>query len=239
MTQTSTSKSTTKEREVPKGIFVQFVMLKVDREWRRLPLEVRQSDREEFVRAMEETDSSISTFSYSTVAIRSDADIMLWRMCPDIEPLQESLSRLLKTGIGRYIEVSHVFIGMTKPSVYTRARTAQEQAIDIEERLKYYVLYPFTKTSDWYLLSKEVRQGMMNEHIRVGRSFPSIRQILVYSTGLGDQEFIVGYETDDLAEFQDLVIALRATEARRYTLQDTPIFTCVYRPLDETLELLG
>ena len=107
--------------------------------------------------------------------------------------------------------------------------TRAEQIRSIE--LEGYVVIPD-------LLSQEVRQGMMNEHIKVGRTYPSISQVLLYSTGLADQEFIVGYETSSLAEFQDLVIALRGTEARRYTLSDTPIFTCIHRPLSETLALL-
>ena len=79
----------------------------------------------------------------------------------------------------------------------------------------------------------------MGEHIKVGRAYPNISQILLYSTGLGDQEFIVGYETESLAEFQDLVTDLRSTEARRHTLQDTPIFTCVHRSPERILDLLG
>ena len=88
-------------------------------------------------------------------------------------------------------------------------------------------------------MSREARQGMMNEHIRVGRTYPNISQILLYSTGLGDQEFMVGYETDSLSEFQDLVVELRSTEARRHTLQDTPIFTCVNRSPERILEMIG
>ena len=146
---------------------------------------------------------------------------------------------LVLVGLSDIVQTSKlVENGLTKPSVYTGHRTAQEQAIDSSDRAPYFVLYPFTKTADWYLLSKEVRQGMMNEHIKVGRTYPSISQVLLYSTGLADQEFIVGYETSNLAEFQDLVIALRSTEARRYTLRDTPIFTCIRRPLGETLALL-
>ena len=80
---------------------------------------------------------------------------------------------------------------------------------------------------------------MMNEHIRIGHDFPQVRQLLAYSTGLDDQEFIVAYETDDVAAFQDLVTALRETEARRYTLRDQPILTAIYRPLDEALQMLG
>jgi chlorite dismutase len=63
--------------------------------------------------------------------------------------------------------------------------------------------------------------------------------VLLYTTGLDDQEFVVAYETDNLYEYQGLLIALRSTEARRYTLKDQPIFTCIYRPLPETLALLG
>jgi chlorite dismutase len=164
---------------------------------------------------------------------------MLWRQADSPELLQEGLSRTLRTGLGSYLDVSHLLFGLTRPSVYTRSHTSQEQAVETEDRRPYLVLYPFTKTIDWHLLPLEVRKGVMSEHIRVGHSYPSIRQILLYSTGLADQEFVVGYESDTLEEFQDLVTALRATEARRYTLRDTPIFTCIYRSVDETLSLLG
>jgi chlorite dismutase len=88
-------------------------------------------------------------------------------------------------------------------------------------------------------MSREARQGMMNEHMRIGHEYEDVRQVLLYSTGLDDQEFIVAYETEDLPRFQSLVIDLRSTEARRYTLRDTPIFTAIHRPLREALSLIG
>jgi chlorite dismutase len=100
-------------------------------------------------------------------------------------------------------------------------------------------VYPFAKSDSWYLMSKEARQGMMNEHMRVGHEYADVRQLLLYATGLDDQEFVVAYETDDLARHQQLVMDLRATEGRRYTVKDTPIFTAVHRPLPEALALLG
>ena len=217
---------------------MQFVFFNVVREWRLLSERDRQSGRRRLEEVVEESGSAIQTHSYSTLGLAAKADFMLWRMAGAPEPLQESLAQLLATGLGPYLEVSELFFGLTRPSVYTGHRTPQEQAIEKSDRLPYFVLYPFTKTADWYLLSQEVRQGMMNEHIKVGRTYPSISQVLLYSTGLADQEFIVGYETSSLAEFQELVIALRSTEARRYTLSDTPIFTCIRRPLGETLALL-
>lgn len=66
------------------------------------------------------------------------------------------------------------------------------------------------------------RQGMMNEHIRIGRKYPEIKQLLFYSFGIQDQEFVV-YETEDIIDFSELVFDLRGSEAIKYTLRDTPI----------------
>ena len=127
--------------------------------------------------------------------------------------------------------------GFTRPSQYTKARSAQEIEPFAETRLRYLIMYPFAKTPEWYLMSRESRQGMMNEHIRIGKQYEDIKQLLLYSFGLQDQEFVVVYETDDLPRFSDLVNELRDTEARRYTLQDTPVTTAIYHPAEETLAL--
>ncbi len=218
--------------------FVQYLTFKTDPAWRRLPEAERGYGRAEFTEELECAED-IRSYTYSTLGMKSDADLFIWRMCDSPDRLQESLSRLLLTGLGKYLEVTHSFVGLIRQSTYVRRQDTQEQAILEQDRQKYLIVYPFSKTIEWYLMSKEARQGMMNEHIRIGHEFQSVRQLLVYSTGLDDQEFVVSYETEDLEAFQQLVIALRDTEARRYTLRDTPIFTCVYRPLAETLALLG
>ena len=79
----------------------------------------------------------------------------------------------------------------------------------------------------------------MNEHMRVGHDFEDVRQVLLYTTGLDDQEFVVAYETNDLERHHMLVVALRATNSRTFTLRDTPIFTAISRPLEQALALLG
>jgi chlorite dismutase len=218
--------------------FVQYLTFKVDRAWRSLPEVARCDGRAEFANELARA-NEITAYLYSTLGLKSDADLLLWRVADSFDALQESLSRLLLTGLGKYLDVTYTFSGLVRPSSYVRRTTTQEQALFEQDRQRYFIVYPFTKTIEWYLMSKDARQGMMNEHIRVGHEYPSVRQLLVYSTGLDDQEFIVAYETNELEAFQGLVIALRSTEARRYTLRDTPIFTCIYRPVPETLELLG
>ncbi|HLF09288.1 MAG TPA: chlorite dismutase family protein [Dehalococcoidia bacterium] len=227
------------DTEAPPALCVQFAFFAVDRQWRQLPEEERHQARCAFAEAVRSDSPAVETVGYSTLGLRPEAAFFLYRTASAVEPLQESLSHLLCTKLGGHLELRDVLFGLVRPSVYARRPTPQEQAIGSGASAKYLVVYPFTKTTEWYLLSQETRQGMMNEHIRIGRSYPSIRQLLAYSAGLADQEFIVAYETDRLDEFQDLVTALRATEARRYTLRDTPIFTGVHRSLEETLALLG
>ena len=135
------------------------------------------------------------------------------------------------------IEIKDSLWGFTRPSQYSKARSKQEIDPFAKTRQPYLIIYPFSKTTDWYLMSREARQGMMNEHIRIGKQYDDISQLLLYSFGLQNQEFVVVYETDDLARFSDLVNELRDTEARRFTLRDTPLHTAIYHPAEETLAL--
>jgi chlorite dismutase len=135
------------------------------------------------------------------------------------------------------IDLKSSLWGFTRPSQYSKARSKQEIDPFAETRRPYLVIYPFSKTAAWYLMSREARQGMMNEHIRIGKQYDDISQLLLYSFGLQDQEFVVVYETDDLARFSDLVNELRDTEARRHTSLDTPVHAAIYHPAEETLRL--
>ena len=79
----------------------------------------------------------------------------------------------------------------------------------------------------------------MNGHFEVGHRYPLVKISTSYSFGVDDQEFVLGFETDNPSDFLDLVMALRESEARPYTLRDTPIFTCLHKPLRECLDGLG
>jgi chlorite dismutase len=106
-------------------------------------------------------------------------------------------------------------------------------------RHRYNMVYPFVKSRDWYLLHQKARQGIMDEHIEVGTRFPSVKLNTAYSFGLDDQEFMLAFETDEPSDFVDLVMALRETDSSRYTVRDTPIFTCLRKTLPEVLDSLG
>ncbi len=140
----------------------------------------------------------------------------------------------------RYLATPLTLCGLTKPSVYVRAHENPQEINPYDnDRKPYFVIYPFAKTVEWYLKPREERQVLMTEHIRLGKQFPSVKQLLLYSFGIQDQEFIVSYEMDDLAIFSDLVQALRSTSARAFTLLDTPIITGVRRTPAALIEILA
>ncbi|HEX2992201.1 MAG TPA: chlorite dismutase family protein [Anaerolineales bacterium] len=170
-----------------------------------------------------------------------DVDMVVWSAIEvndnrDAAAFFEKFAKSL-TPYRHLIEQKDSLWGFTRPSQYSKARSKQEIDPFSAERRTYLVIYPFSKTTEWYLMGREARQGMMNEHIRIGKQYDEISQLLLYSFGLQNQEFVVVYETDDLARFSDLVNALRDTEARRYTLRDTPLHTAIYHPAEETLAL--
>jgi len=178
---------------------------------------------------------------YQVFPAEGAADVLVWSALPveakcSTAEFFERFARATNP-FRANVRVSTTLWGYTRQSQYTKTRSAQEIDPFAQARQPYLVIYPFVKTTEWYLMSREARQGMMNEHIRIGKQYPDICQLLLYSFGVQDQEFVVVYETDDLPHFSDLVNELRSTEGRRYTLRDTPLHTAIYHPAEETLAL--
>ncbi len=178
---------------------------------------------------------------YQVFPAENGADVLVWSALPveGKSGTAEFFTRFARatSPFRAHVRPSGLLWGYTRPSQYTKTRSAQEIDPFAETRQPYLVVYPFSKTTDWYLMSQDVRQGMMNEHIRIGKQYADITQLLLYSFGVQDQEFVVVYETDDLPRFSALVAELRSAEGRRYTLRDTPLYTAIYHPAKETLAL--
>lgn len=226
-------------RRVSDERYVHSWLLRLEPAWRRLPASERQADAAAFAAAAARGEERLLQHAYSTIGLRAEGDLLLWRMAESLEAIEETAAELLAAGIGRWMTPTQSMIGLTRPSQYVKRPTTQEQSLFTGERSAYLVVYPFVKSIEWYLAPAEERQEAMKGHMRIGHAYPQIRQLLAYSFGLDDQEFIVAYETDDLVAFQDLVRDLRATEARRSTLRDTPIITGIHRPLEQILALLS
>ena len=231
----------TEKAKLPRQ-FVNFTFYRARPEWRLLSDDDKKRCREEFIKTIDEFRSSLLIHSYSTIGLRTNVDFMIWRIGYELDPIQEMPSRLTKTEMAKDIEPTQSFLSMTKRSMYIDKDNPEH----VEDRLhivpgksQYLCVYPFVKTREWYSRPAEQRQEMMDEHIRIGMKYRSVKLHTTYSFGLDDQEFVVAFETDKPSDFLDLVQELRETKASSYTLRDTPMFTCRQRTLHECLEALG
>ncbi len=222
--------------------FVNFTFYRARPRWRLLDAEEKERGKREFIEAFEDFGREMLMHTYSLVGLRTNAELMIWRIGYALDPMQEMTARLNRTGLGSYLEATQSFLSMTKRSMYIDKDNPEH----VEDRLhivpgksKYLFVYPFVKTREWYARNGEQRQEMMDEHIRIGMKYRSVKLHTTYSFGLDDQEFVVAFETDEPSDFLDLVQELRETKASMFTLRDTPMFTCRQRSLEECLDALG
>ena len=156
--------------------YVSFTFYKLDPAFRRLPQEERDKGMKEFIDILEEYDNSTDMIllCYSMVGIRGDVDIMTWRICYSIEEFQIMTTRLLQTGLGKYLNVPFTYLSMTKRSMYMdfiNPEHEEDRTHIIPGKAQYLFIYPFVKTREWYLLTQFTRQGIMDEHIYIGNKY--------------------------------------------------------------------
>ncbi len=233
------------ENVEPRRQFVNFLGYKLNPAWRQLTEEQKRAGREELAAAIArwQIEGRMMILAYSMLGIRADVDMMLWRICYRLEDLEQMAVEIHRTAMGKYLEARHSFLSMTKRSTYLIGHEHEGQTDSrgtlVPGRFNYIFIYPFVKSREWYLLNLPTRQGMMNEHIVVGHKYPRVKLNTTYSFGLDDQDFVVAFESDHPEDFVDLVMELRETDASRYTVRDTPIFTGILKKVPELLENLG
>lgn len=225
--------------QTPPGRFMLYAFFRTAAGWYALAKDERGKATAEYLARVDDFRERLTLRTYSTLGLRKDADFLLWIISPELDQIQSLMEGLRRTALTPHLEQSWSFLAVTRESTYLRGHS-EELKVTVElGQAKYLFVYPFVKTREWYLLPVEERQKLMNEHIRVGHQFPGIRINTAYSFGLDDQDFMVSFEGEDPREFVTLVMRLRETKGSLYTVRDTPIFTCVKRPLEEILWSLG
>ena len=221
---------------------VGFSFYKVDPAWRRLPKATRHKQGGELLGVVNRYAKKLLLLTYSLVGLKADVDFLLWRVGTSVEQLQEMSGAIWQTAMAGYLSTPYSYLSMTKRSTYVDRLDPDHpdrRRFITPFHSKYLFVYPFVKTWEWYALPLEQRQAMMDEHIVLGNHYPSVRIHTTYSFGLDDAEFVLAFESDSPQDFLDLVMEMRESKARRYTLRDTPIFTCVAKPFNDILKGIG
>jgi peroxiredoxin len=160
---------------------------------------------------------------YDVAGLRADADFMVWWHAEEVEQLQSAYSGLRRTMLGRASSPVWSQVALHRPAEFNKSHVPAFLAG--EPARKYVCVYPFVRSYEWYLLPDEERRGMLAEHGKMARDYPDVRANTVASFALGDYEWILAFEADELHRIVDLMRHLRGSTARRHVREEIPFYT--------------
>jgi chlorite dismutase len=160
---------------------------------------------------------------YDLAGMRADADFMIWWHAETVEALQAAYAGLRRTTLGRASAPVWSQVALHRPAEFNKSHVPA--FIAGEEAKAYVCVYPFIRSLDWYLLPDDERRTMLAEHGQAARGYKDVRANTVPAFALGDYEWILAFEADELHRIVDLMRDLRATEARRHVREEVPFFT--------------
>lgn len=170
---------------------------------------------------------------YSALGFRPDTDLAMWWVAPSMDTIQSALASFRRSSLGRALEQTYAFTGVHRPPEV--AKDHIPAFLKGHEPKKYVCIYPFVRSLEWYLIDKEERAALLREHGEMGREFPDVLANTTSGFGLGDWEWILAFEADELTEIVDCLRRLRDAEARRFTKEDTPFVTGICKPLSDVV----
>ncbi|MPZ66439.1 MAG: hypothetical protein GEU83_13310 [Pseudonocardiaceae bacterium] len=174
---------------------------------------------------------------YDLAGMRADADYMVWWHAEEIEALQAAYAELRRsTALGRASVPVWSNVALHRPAEFNKSHVPAFLAG--EKPGRYVSVYPFVRSYEWYLLPDDERRELLAEHGKQARDYPDVRANTVASFSLGDYEWILAFEADELHRIVDLMRALRASRARRHVREEVPFFTGPRVPVTELVAAL-
>jgi chlorite dismutase len=169
------------------------------------------------------TEDVVVRGTYDVAGLRADADLMIWWHAATSEQLQSAYHRFRRTAFGRRLEPVWSQMALHRPAEFNKSHVP---AFLAEEEPKAHVcVYPFVRSYEWYLLDESERRRLLAEHGQMARGYPDVRANTVNSFALGDYEWILAFEADDLGRIVDLMRHLRGSETRRHVREEIPFYT--------------
>jgi chlorite dismutase len=173
---------------------------------------------------------------YDVSGLRADADVMLWAHAATSEELQSAYHRFRRTAFGARFEPVWSQMALHRPAEFNKSHVPA--FLDGEEPKQHVCVYPFVRSYEWYLLEETERRRMLAEHGQMAREYKDVRANTVASFALGDYEWILAFEADDLYRIVDLMRHLRASDARRHVREEIPFYTGALTPVAELVDRL-
>src|SRR5688500_14514892 len=174
--------------------------------------------------------------TYNTTGFGAGHDLMMWWVANTPDDIQDLLVGLKGTQLGRSLALTESFLGLVRPAEF--ARDHLPAFVKGEQPKRYACVYPFVRTPDWYLLDPKDRGALLSVHGETGREYGDVLANTTSAFGLGGYELILAVEADGPERIVELIRALRATEARRYTKVEIPFVTGIRRDIVDAVTAL-
>lgn len=212
---------------------IRYTMWSVFRSSDRLPEDGRDKIIAEVEALIEQLHAKdvVVRGTYDVAGLRADADYMIWWHAPSSDDLQEAYGRFRRTTLGRASEPVWSQLALHRPAEFNKSHVPAFLAD--EEPRRYISVYPFVRSYDWYLLEDTERRAMLAEHGQLARGFPDVRANTVAAFALGDYEWMLAFEADELYRIVDLMRELRASRARLHVREEVPFYTGARKPIRE------
>ncbi len=200
---------------------------------RRLADERRASAAAEAQTVLNAADGVIVRGCYSLAGFRAEADLLLWLVAPTADVLQDALVAFRHTELGRTLDAVWTNIGVHRDAEFNKGHIPA--FLQGEEPRKYVCVYPFVRSLEWYLLDPQERSDQLREHGMMARDYADVRANTVSAFALGDYEWLLAFEADELTRIVDLMRTLRGARARAHMREELPFFTGIRKQLADVV----
>lgn len=168
--------------------------------------------------------------TYDISGFRADADLLIWLLADDPHALQAAYHAFRSSRLGRSLTPVWSNVGVHRPAEFNTAHTPACFS-GIAPR-PWLCVYPFVRSYDWYYQDAAKRSHMLRTHGMAARDFPDVLGSTTSAFALGDYEWLLAFEADELPRLTDAMRAQRAVEARLHVREETPFFTGPRTDLD-------
>lgn len=174
---------------------------------------------------------------YDVSGLRADGTVMLWLHGPVLEDLQLALRELRATELLADTSLTWSAAGVHRDAEFNKRHVPG--FLRGEPARDWLTVYPFVRSYEWYLLPEEERSVMLRDHGVKGAAFKGVVANTVAAFALGDYEWLLPMEADDVTELVDMMRELRYTEARRHVREEVPFYTGRRVTTAEAVEVLA
>lgn len=224
------------------NIYSSFMFLKLQPEFRRLISNEKIAAKQEFENMVGSAQEKLFLRTYMVAGLRSDADILFWRMSDDLPYLQEVCARTFSAGAGRYFTPTYCYLGVHEgpdPAAQKKDLEFGFLQKDTFGRFRYMLFHPVQKSHSWYELAESERAKLTAERAQVVSRYREIQENFFLSYGLDEPDMIVMREAKSLEDLTAATHELRMQRIKNYTCEDKPVFLCLGRDLREIMDAIS